>query len=44
MVTRRPIELTLVNTPEAAANVAEFPALKMYNLTDFQQVQRFYLI
>lgn len=40
MVTRRPIELTLVNTPEAAANVAEFPALKMYNLTDFQQVQK----
>ncbi|RLV96301.1 Dynamin-like GTPase MGM1 mitochondrial [Spathaspora sp. JA1] len=40
MVTRRPIELTLVNTPESAANVAEFPALKMYNLTDFVQVQK----
>ncbi|EMG45925.1 Protein MGM1, mitochondrial, partial [Candida maltosa Xu316] len=40
MVTRRPIELTLINTPEAAANVAEFPALKMYNLTDFEQVQK----
>lgn len=40
MVTRRPIELTLVNTPEAAANVAEFPALKMFNLTDFDQVQK----
>ncbi|EGW35394.1 mitochondrial dynamin-like GTPase [Spathaspora passalidarum NRRL Y-27907] len=40
MVTRRPIELTLVNTPESAANVAEFPALKMYNLTDFEQVQK----
>lgn len=40
MVTRRPIELTLINTPEAAAEVAEFPALKMFNLTDFQQVQK----
>lgn len=40
MVTRRPIELTLVNTPESAADVAEFPALKMFNLTDFQQVQK----
>lgn len=40
MVTRRPIELTLVNSPELAAETAEFPALKMYNLTDFHQVQR----
>ncbi|KAG7195016.1 dynamin-like GTPase mgm1 [Scheffersomyces spartinae] len=40
MVTRRPIELTLVNTPESAADMAEFPALKMFNLTDFQQVQK----
>ncbi|ODV78386.1 mitochondrial dynamin-like GTPase [Suhomyces tanzawaensis NRRL Y-17324] len=40
MVTRRPIELTLINTPDAAADVAEFPALKMHNLTDFQQVQK----
>lgn len=40
MVTRRPIELTLVNTPESAADVAEFPALKMSNLTDFTQVQK----
>ncbi|QPG73158.1 hypothetical protein FOA43_000464 [Brettanomyces nanus] len=40
MVTRRPIELTLVNDPSQAAEVAEFPALKLYNMTDFQQVQK----
>ncbi|KAK6203431.1 protein MGM1, mitochondrial precursor [Scheffersomyces amazonensis] len=40
MVTRRPIELTLINSPESAADVAEFPALKMFNLTDFEQVQK----
>ena len=40
MVTRRPIELTLVNSPESAADTVEFPALKMYNLTDFSQVQK----
>lgn len=40
MVTRRPIELTLVNDPSSASEVAEFPALKMFNMTDFQQVQK----
>lgn len=40
MVTRRPIELTLVNLPDSASEVAEFPALKLFNLTDFQQVQK----
>lgn len=40
MVTRRPIELTLVNSPESASEVAEFPALNMYNMTDFQTVQK----
>ena len=40
MVTRRPIELTLVNTPESASNVAELPALKMNNITDFTQLQK----
>lgn len=40
MVTRRPIELTLVNLPESASEVADFPALKMHGLTDFQQVQK----
>ncbi|KAH3662303.1 hypothetical protein OGAPHI_005553 [Ogataea philodendri] len=40
MVTRRPIELTLVNDNSLAAETAEFPALRMFNLTDFQQVQK----
>lgn len=40
MVTRRPIELTLVNDPSSASEIAEFPALKMFNMTDFQQVQK----
>lgn len=40
MVTRRPIELTLVNSPDSASEVAEFPALKLFNMTDFQQVQK----
>ncbi|CAK9441155.1 uncharacterized protein LODBEIA_P50240 [Lodderomyces beijingensis] len=40
MVTRRPIELTLVNTPESASNVAELPALRMSNITDFSQLQK----
>lgn len=40
MVTRRPIELTLVNAPESASESAEFPALKLFNVTDFAQVQK----
>lgn len=40
MVTRRPIELTLVNSPDLASEVAEFPAMKLFNMTDFQQVQK----
>jgi len=40
MVTRRPIELTLVNTPDAHAEYCEFPALGLAKVTDFQQVQR----
>ncbi|GMG41543.1 unnamed protein product [Ambrosiozyma monospora] len=40
MVTRRPIELTLVNDNSLAAETAEFPALKMFNMTDFSQVQK----
>lgn len=40
MVTRRPIELTLVNTPEAKAEYGEFPALGLGNITDFSQIQR----
>ncbi|KAI7525031.1 hypothetical protein KC331_g17772, partial [Hortaea werneckii] len=40
MVTRRPIELTLVNTPKAHAEYGEFPALGLGKLTDFTQVQK----
>ncbi|KAL2865414.1 dynamin-related GTPase MGM1 [Aspergillus lucknowensis] len=40
MVTRRPIELTLVNTPNAQAEFGEFPALGLGKITDFSQIQR----
>lgn len=39
MVTKRPIELTLVNSPESASEIIEFPALKM-TLSDFKQAQK----
>ncbi|SCV03227.1 LAMI_0H06458g1_1 [Lachancea mirantina] len=40
MVTRRPIELTLVNTPGSNEATADFPSLRLYNLKDFQEVKR----
>lgn len=40
MVTRRPIELTLVNTPDASAEWGEFPALGLGKITDFTQIQK----
>jgi GTP-binding protein EngB required for normal cell division len=40
MVTRRPIELTLVNTPEAHAEYCEFPAMGLGKITDFSHVQK----
>lgn len=40
MVTRRPIELTLVNTPDAHAEYGEFPALGLGKVTDFGQIQK----
>ncbi|KAG8530537.1 uncharacterized protein KY384_005040 [Bacidia gigantensis] len=40
MITRRPIELTLVNTPEAQAEYGEFPALGLGKITDFAQIQK----
>src|SRR5271156_1485508 len=40
MVTRRPIELTLINTPDSAAEYADFPALKLGKITDFTFVQK----
>ncbi|KAJ5091633.1 hypothetical protein NUU61_006503 [Penicillium alfredii] len=39
MVTRRPIELTLVNTPNAHSEYGEFPALGLGKITDFSQIQ-----
>lgn len=40
MITRRPIELTLVNTPDAQAEYGEFPALGLGKITDFSSIQR----
>lgn len=40
MVTRRPIELTLVNTPNGQSEYGEFPTLGLGKITDFSQVQR----
>lgn len=40
MITRRPIELTLVNTPDAQAEYGEFPALGLGKITDFSQIQK----
>ncbi|KAJ5937889.1 hypothetical protein N7454_004231 [Penicillium verhagenii] len=40
MVTRRPIELTLINTPNAQSEYGEFPALGLGKITDFSQIQR----
>ncbi|KAF3771214.1 hypothetical protein M406DRAFT_272612 [Cryphonectria parasitica EP155] len=39
MVTRRPIELTLINTPETNAEYGEFPDLG-FKTTDFSSIQR----
>ncbi|KAK3708519.1 mitochondrial dynamin GTPase Msp1 [Vermiconidia calcicola] len=40
MVTRRPIELTLVNTPKSHAEYGEFPSLGLGKITDFSQIQK----
>ena len=40
MITRRPIELTLVSTPNAKAEYGEFPALGLGKITDFAQIQK----
>lgn len=40
MVTRRPIELTLINTPDATAEYGEFPAHGLHKITDFTQIQK----
>ncbi|GJN86117.1 dynamin-like GTPase mgm1 [Purpureocillium lilacinum] len=40
MVTRRPIELTLVNTPGSTEEYGEFPDLGLRHMTDFSSIQR----
>ncbi|KAJ2727121.1 mitochondrial dynamin GTPase Msp1 [Coemansia sp. Benny D115] len=40
MVTRRPIELTLINTPGADEEYGEFPQLGLDNIRDFKRIQR----
>lgn len=40
MVTRRPIELTLINTPGAQSDYGEFPALGLGKITDFSHIQK----
>ncbi|CCH59248.1 hypothetical protein TBLA_0B04100 [Henningerozyma blattae CBS 6284] len=43
MVTRRPIELTLVNTPNANEITADFPAMRKYNIKNFNEVSKLLL-
>lgn len=40
MVTRRPIELTLVNTPSSKEEYGEFPDLGLRRISDFSSIQR----
>lgn len=40
MVTRRPIELTLINTPDSNTEYGEFPDLRLGQITDFSSIQR----
>lgn len=40
MVTRRPIELTLVNTPGTQEEYGEFPDLGLRKISDFTSIQR----
>lgn len=40
MVTRRPIELTLINSPGAQSDYGEFPTLGLGKITDFSQIQK----
>lgn len=40
MVTRRPIELTLINDPGVQSDYGEFPALGLGKITDFSQIQK----
>jgi dynamin-like GTPase MGM1, mitochondrial len=40
MVTRRPIELTLIHTPSAKSSWGEFPSLGLGKITNFSEIQK----
>ena len=40
MVTRRPIELTLIHTPDSVEEYAIFPTMKLGKISSFQKVQQ----
>lgn len=40
MVTRRPIELTLIHTPDTDKEYSEFPQLQLGKITSFEKVQK----
>ncbi|KAG0235537.1 dynamin-like GTPase mgm1 [Actinomortierella wolfii] len=40
MVTRRPIELTLIHTPQSKDEYGEFPSLGLGKVTDFKKIQQ----
>jgi len=40
MVTRRPIELTLIHTPQTPIEYGEFPSLGLGKMSDFADIQR----
>ena len=40
MVTKRPIELTLVHDADIQVDYGEFPQLKLGKLTDFSHIQK----
>ncbi|KAG9005852.1 dynamin-like GTPase mgm1 [Tulasnella sp. JGI-2019a] len=40
MVTRRPIELTLIHSPDVASEYGEFPSLGLGKITDFKHIQK----
>lgn len=40
MVTRRPLELTLIHEPHSTSSYSEFPDLNMGKVTSFSQVQK----
>lgn len=40
MVTRRPIELTLINTPDSKTEYGEFIDMELGRITDFSQIRR----